>query len=473
MKYNYLFLLFLLVTTNAISQQVILDDDFTKDNHGLTFDKDDFKISFEKEAMILENKHKENTKWTLIKTEADYDSSDFDVETNITLVKSKSDDAGYGLVWSCYNDNSNYHVLTLNALKQNKLYWYYDKSFNYDLKWTENKNIKNKKENKIKISRRAQFVYIYINDELVIKTDNVTYYGSKFGFIVDAETTMKVTKLKVTKYPLSIDVIDTFDPSLKMNKLQNVSSDKYEETNPIISSDGKMLYFVRKDCDLNIDTDKDDIWYSTKDNNGNWNTAKNMGRPLNNKDYNFIISASPDNNTLLLGNRYAADGLSMIGSGVSIANKGIDGWEIPKPLVIKEYKNVNKYVGYFLSNDNKHLLMTVEREECIGLKDIFVSFLEQDGTWSKPIHTGNVLNSVGEEANPFLAADGKTLYFSSKGHPGYGDYDLFVSKRLDDTWKNWSKPKNLGNIINSSNSELSMFLSAKGDKAYVGKSSDI
>ena len=104
-----------------------------------------------------------------------------------------------------------------------------------------------------------------------------------------------------------------------------------------------------------------------------------------------------------------------------------------------------------MSNDNKHLLMTVEREESIGLKDLFVSFVEDDGSWSKPLHMGNVVNSESEEANPFLAADGKTLYFSSKGHPGYGGYDLFVSKRLDDTWQNWSKPKNLGNVINSQN----------------------
>jgi outer membrane protein OmpA-like peptidoglycan-associated protein len=117
--------------------------------------------------------------------------------------------------------------------------------------------------------------------------------------------------------------------------------------------------------------------------------------------------------------------------------------------------------------------MTVEREESIGLKDLFVSFVEDDGSWSKPLHMGNVVNSEGEEANPFLAADGKTLYFSSKGHPGYGGYDLFVSKRLDDTWQNWSKPKNLGNVINSGNTELSIFLSAKGDKAYVAKERDI
>ncbi|WP_264560490.1 OmpA family protein [Flavobacterium sp. N2270] len=474
MKYNYILILFLVLSTKAISQHISLDDDFKKDNRNLTFDKEDFKIYFDKEGMILENKHKENTKWTLINTDSDYDEIDFDIEASVTLIKSKSDEAGYGLVWACYKDNSNYHVVNLNANKQNKLYWYYNEKFTYDLKWTENKNIKNKKENKIKVSRRAQFVYIYINDELVVKSDNVSYYGSKFGFIVDAGTTMKVTKLKITEYPLSIDVVETFDPNMKMEKLPvSISSTEFEETNPIISADGKTIYITRKDCKFNIDSENDDIWFATKDNQGKWSDLKNMGRPLNNKGNNFVISSSPDNNTLLVGNKYAADGINTNGSGVSISSKTIDGWEIPKALEIKDYINKSKYVGYFLSSDNKHLLMAVERDEGLGLSDFFVSFIEDNGTWSKPVHMGNQINTKEDEANPFLAADGKTMYFSSNGHPGYGGYDLFVSKRLDDSWTNWSKPKNLGKVINSSSTELSIFLSAKGDKAYVGKSSDI
>jgi outer membrane protein OmpA-like peptidoglycan-associated protein len=99
--------------------------------------------------------------------------------------------------------------------------------------------------------------------------------------------------------------------------------------------------------------------------------------------------------------------------------------------------------------------------------------VKEDGSFSKPKNLGNVINTFDDEANPFLASDGKTLYFASKGHPGYGYFDLFVSKRLDDSWTNWSQPENLGNIINSPGYELSIFLSAKGDKAYIGKDRDV
>ena len=57
---------------------------------------------------------------------------------------------------------------------------------------------------------------------------------------------------------------------------------------------------------------------------------------------------------------------------------------------------------------------------------------------------------------------------------GYGYYDLFVSKRLDDSWTNWiQNPENLGNIINSPGYELKYFSFSKGDKAYVGREQDI
>jgi outer membrane protein OmpA-like peptidoglycan-associated protein len=374
-----------------------------------------------------------------------------------------------------YSDNSNYRVVQLSANKQLQIYQYYNKEFHYGKKWAASKNIGGKgKMNKIKVEKRANIFKIYINDVLEFQTGNNAYYGASFGFILDAGVTVEVEDLKIIEYPLSINVVKEFNPNLKMVKLpETVSSPDIEETNPVISADGTILYFDRKDNPLNIETPNDDIWYSVKEKNGKWTEAKNIGRPLNNRDNNFVISSSPDNNTLLLGNKYSSDGVSPNGGGVSIARKGQSGWEIPQDVVIENFVNTNTYVGYYLSNDNKNLLMTVERPEGYGFKDIYVSFVREDGTFSKPKNLGNVVNTFEEETNPFLASDGKTLYFASKGHPGYGYFDLFVTKRLDDTWTNWSKPENLGKIINSSGYELSIFLSAKGDKAYIGRESDI
>lgn len=475
MRFTFTFLTLLFVTSFALAQTVIFHDTFDEDKNKWAYNGDGFNSKVDDGKLILENKHATNSKWRYISITQNTDAIDFDVETTITLDKTPNEFATYGLVWGMYNDNSDYRVVQLSANKQLQIYHYYSKEFHYGKKWAASKNVEGKgRKNKVKVEKRANVFKVYINGVLEHQTGDNSFYGTSFGFIVDAGVTIEVEELKITEHPFSINVVKEFDPNLKMVKLpETVSSPNIEETNPVISADGNILYFDRKDNPSNIETPKDDIWYSIKDKNGKWTEAKNIGRPLNNRDNNFVISSSPDNNTLLLGNKYATDGVSSNGGGVSIAKKGQSGWEIPKDVVIEDFINTNNYVGYFLSNDNKNLLMTVERPGGLGQKDIYVSFVKDDGTFSKPKSLGNVVNTFDDEANPFLASDGKTLYFASKGHPGYGYFDLFVTKRLDDTWTNWSKPENLGKIINSSGFELSIFLSAKGDKAYVGRERDI
>ncbi|WP_374400782.1 OmpA family protein [Flavobacterium sp.] len=475
MRFTFTFLTLFFVTSFALAQTVIFHDTFDEDKNNWAYNGDGFNSKVDDGKLILENKHATNSKWRYISITQNTDAIDFDVETTITLDKTPNEFATYGLVWGMYNNNSDYRVVQLSANKQLQIYHYYSKGFHYGKKWAASKNVEGKgRKNKVKVEKRANVFKVYINGVLEHQTGDNSFYGTSFGFIVDAGVTIEVEELKITEHPFSINVVKEFNPNLKMVKLpETVSSPNIEETNPVISADGNILYFDRKDNPSNIETPKDDIWYSIKDKNGKWTEAKNIGRPLNNRDNNFVISSSPDNNTLLLGNKYATDGVSSNGGGVSIAKKGQSGWEIPKDVVIEDFINTNNYVGYFLSNDNKNLLMTVERPGGLGQKDIYVSFVKDDGTFSKPKSLGNVVNTFDDEANPFLASDGKTLYFASKGHPGYGYFDLFVTKRLDDTWTNWSKPENLGKIINSSGYELSIFLSAKGDKAYVGRERDI
>ena len=73
----------------------------------------------------------------------------------------------------------------------------------------------------------------------------------------------------------------------------------------------------------------------------------------------------------------------------------------------------------------------------------------EDGRWSEPLNIGSNVNTAADESAPFLAADDKTLYFSSNGYPGYGGHDIYVTTRLDDTWLNWTDPQNMGPDINT------------------------
>lgn len=82
-----------------------------------------------------------------------------------------------------------------------------------------------------------------------------------------------------------------------------------------------------------------------------------------------------------------------------------------------------------------------------GERDLYVSFWDGEKA-SEPVNMGGMINTEFEESSPYLADDLKTLYFASKGHHGYGGFDIYVTTRLDDSWINWSTPKNLGPAVN-------------------------
>ncbi len=113
--------------------------------------------------------------------------------------------------------------------------------------------------------------------------------------------------------------------------------------------------------------------------------------------------------------------------------------------------------------------MSVERDDSHGSRDLYVSFQKDDNTWSEPLNLGDVVNTANEESAPFLAADNKTLYFSSNGFSGFGGNDIYMSTRLDDTWTNWSEPQNMGPDINSPLDDLFFNVPSSGEYAYYSR----
>lgn len=248
----------------------------------------------------------------------------------------------------------------------------------------------------------------------------------------------------------------------------NINS-PYKELRPLISPDAHTLFFSRQNHPENIGGVKDDedIWFSERDvTTGQWVKAQNIGRPLNNKGPNFISSISSDGNAmlLLLGNAYYSK--NRMTQGVSMSVKNPDGtWSKPKNLDIANDYNLSPRANYFLTDDMETIIMSVERKDTHGDRDLYAIFLLEDGSWSQPLNLGAQINSAAEEASPYLASDGKTMFFSSKGFSGYGGYDIYLSRRLDDTWQNWSEPENLGAGFNSREDDI--FFNFTENDAYA------
>ena len=262
--------------------------------------------------------------------------------------------------------------------------------------------------------------------------------------------------------------------SMRIEELSRTVNSKYQEIRPILSPDGKTLFFSRRKHPQNIGGKRDfeDIWYCEFDDKSNtWGPAKNIGEPLNNTGPNFVSSITSDGQVLLLGNQYLKKG--KMKAGVSMSHKTESGWSKPVNLKIKQDYNYSNKAGYYLSSDKQVLIMSVEREDTRGGRDLYVSRQVKNGKWSKPINLGNQVNSRYTEEAPFLSEDGEALYFSSNKKGGFGDSDIYVSYRLDNSWTRWSKPQNLGKEVNSKHADLSFFIPFGSEEAFFTRNSDI
>lgn len=315
---------------------------------------------------------------------------------------------------------------------------------------------------------------------LRINIDKTKYPVELVKVIVDGRkvpgyTGIDAIGISPSKKPVKviIEQPENLIEDVAVERLSNNVNSAYEETRPLIAPDGKTLYFSRANHPENLGGIKDgnDIWYSEfDDETGEWKKSLNLGTPLNNKGPNYISSITPDGNamTVLLGNQYSKR--DKMKPGVSVSTKTSEGWSKPQSLDITNALIESTDGNYFLANNRKVLIMAIDRFDAFGGKDIFVSFLQGDNKWTEPLNLGNDINTVDMESSPYLASDNETLYFSSKGYSGYGGSDVYISRRLDDTWTNWTEPENLGPEINSIGDDVFFNIPPSGQFAYYSKS---
>jgi outer membrane protein OmpA-like peptidoglycan-associated protein len=223
-------------------------------------------------------------------------------------------------------------------------------------------------------------------------------------------------------------------------------NDKSEEVYPLYSKSYDTLYFVRSHHFDNIGKNKDnyDIWYSYNM-DGSWSTPANL-RELNNSQNNSIVGIGHVTNSLYLINSYSSQALR--NQGISRSKLEDGKWSRPEPIEFS-VDTQNKVYSFYVNNNENIILITMYNNLSEGHEDLFVSLKSEDGRWRDPIYLGDVVNSEGYETSPFLTSDGRTMFFTSNGFKGYGDGDVYMTKRLDDTWLNWSVPQNLGKEVNS------------------------
>ncbi len=257
-------------------------------------------------------------------------------------------------------------------------------------------------------------------------------------------------------------------------KLPSTINTPAEEGMPLLSPDGKTLYFTRSLYDGNVGGKYagQDVWVSKWDGE-KWGKAVNtIDGFSNNKNNNSVVGISSDGKTIYFLDASAHQKIKGI-----YFSKNINGKWTPAELIPIEGLSNDGFLGFYVSPDFQVILISMKGEDSRGEEDLYVSLKDASGKWGKPRNLGPSINTPGFEISPFLTADKKRLFFSSNGHPGFGDGDIFYAERLYDSWETWSKPNNLGQKINSKHFDAG-FLLASDSVGWIasnrgGRNSDI
>ncbi len=249
----------------------------------------------------------------------------------------------------------------------------------------------------------------------------------------------------------------------------NTVNSTANEQQPLLSADGKTLYFTRQHHPGNTGGQKDagDIWFSELQADSSWSVAKNLGKPVNNGQANHLIGFADQGNTMYLDGHYKKDGSKATTQGLSVSRKSGSGWSFPEPVDIPYYYTKSEHISGAVHASGNILMVTLQSYDTRGAEDLYALFKRSDGSWTEPKNLGSTINTPYQEMTPFLAPDGKTLYFASNGYEGFGSRDIFMSVRLDDSWKKWSKPQNLGASVNTEGTELFYMIPEAGNFAYL------
>lgn len=249
----------------------------------------------------------------------------------------------------------------------------------------------------------------------------------------------------------------------KIKNIGGVVNTLYPEYTPVISSDNKTLMFTsRRPGGQSDKKDKDnlffeDVWMSVHDANGNWSKPVNLGIPVNSEGHDACIGLSPNGKELFMY-------ISINGGDIYVSQFVNGAWTKPNDE-IQILNSKGKEPSVTISANGKTIFFSSDKPGGYGGLDIYRIDMGKDGKWSEPMNLGSVINSEYDEDSPFLATDGKKLYFSSNGHNNMGGYDIFSSK-YDTKTKNWSKPVNLGYPINSPNDDIYFVITGNQKTAY-------
>ncbi|PHI20938.1 hypothetical protein CEQ90_04415 [Lewinellaceae bacterium SD302] len=237
-----------------------------------------------------------------------------------------------------------------------------------------------------------------------------------------------------------------------------VNTKQHDEYFPNLDVDGKRMIFVR-----NLNHNHEDFYESFLQEDGNWSAPQPL-EYINSEFNEGAQTVSADGSLIVYTICNKPGGLGECDLYFTERKRGE--WT-PVTNMGRRVNSRFRETQPTLSADGKLLFFASNRPGGVGKQDLWGSARNEQGFWSQAVNLGKTINSAGDDIFPFFHPDGKTLYFTSDGHPGMGDRDLFLVRLQDNN--TWTEPQNLGYPINTPDRETNIFIDLAGSRAFFAK----
>ena len=192
-----------------------------------------------------------------------------------------------------------------------------------------------------------------------------------------------------------------------------LSHDRYGYNDPFLSPDENRLYFIsNRPLSGTGDPKEDiDIWYVERKGEG-WSKPINAGTNINTSGNEYYISFTHDGTMYFASNINATEENGPNDQDIYYS-AFVDG-EFQKPVPLGSSINTSSYeADAFVAPDESYIIFGSTREEGLGRGDLYISFKNEDDSWSEAVNMGGIINTVHHELCPFVTADGKYLFYTS------------------------------------------------------------
>ena len=316
---------------------------------------------------------------------------------------------------------------------KNEVYYYLGQAYQFTEQWDE--------------AIRAFEQYKSISKSKVIKD------------LLDVDRQIEMCRVakELSEHPVSVTF---FNPGRMINTM-------FPDYNPFVSADRSILVFSSRRKgnaggfieDIGMFT-ADVYWSTWKDTV--WAKAKSVGASVDGPLDEESIGLSPSGTEMFL----FFDNEIAYGDVMSSKLKGKT-WQRPTALGGGVFSKAFE-TGATLTPDGKTIYFSSDRKEkgSFGGSDIYLSRRDDKGNWEPAENLGPVINTKYDDDTPFMFTDGKSLYFSSKGHNSMGGFDIFKSVWNEET-SAWSEPENIGYPVNTADDNLYYSMTGDGKYAYI------